>query len=359
MKTEEKIKLLKDKLYTKYGISFSEDDPAWLMTLINHDIINEALIAIEKIEESSNLSIENYQNIENISSKNLAKFKEVLQAINVLQINANKIQENVLAEANELDDKILVRYNELYNGIHSDINILTNSISEALMNISINTDSIEGVIQEELSKFKVDFSPISNLEEKINSYHDTFYNALDKKEEALKKETDDLVKNTEEIKQKVKNYHRKFDTIKKDLDQSILELDSKKEDINDAVSNFNGINKSVTTTMSMALICTGLVVGFGIATFFKIDVVSDYYFSQYDKKQEVMEKKQNELDDNIKVLQGLSKFLYDNNIEIGFNVYNDTNTPFLKFKKHQTYPEGSEYTFERAGNKFIGFKTKD
>jgi len=102
----------------------------------------------------------------------------------------------------------------------------------------------------------------------------------------------------------------------------------------------------------------GLIVGFGVATYFKIDAVSDYYFSRHDKKQIELENTQKLLEKKLETLKKLPDFLLQHRIDIGYGIYNNDvkNTPYLYFKTSQVYPEGSSYTFEHKGEKFIGFK---
>jgi len=102
----------------------------------------------------------------------------------------------------------------------------------------------------------------------------------------------------------------------------------------------------------------GLIVGFGVATYFKIDAVSDYYFSRHDKKQIALENTQKLLEEKLATLEKLPAFLLQHKIDMGYGIYNndDKNTPYVYFKVRQVYPDDSVYTFERQGDKFIGFR---
>jgi len=114
----------------------------------------------------------------------------------------------------------------------------------------------------------------------------------------------------------------------------------------------------VTSNIKLAFLSLGLIIGFATATFFKIDAVSDYYFSRYEEKQKELENAQKILGEKLAALEKLPEFLLQHKIDIGYGIYNndDKNTPYLYFKTSQVYSDGSSYTFERKGEKFIGFK---
>jgi len=308
-------------------------------------LFNTLVVASESIHSELEENFGNYRGISNTSVESLVKYKELLQSITAIQVKTQKafeqtanMDESLIKKVTYLQDKIQEENKQTYIKIRDALvqvePFTQNAINKAVKNVFVDTSKIESSIERKLESF--DVSDINNtiafIDERSQALHSinkTFYTNI----EHLSRANENLNTHTQALK----------DTV---------------SSVNDAVKSFKGINKSVSIAMSAALLFVGLVLGFGVATFFKIEAVSGYYFSAYDEKQALMEEDQAILQERVSSMEKLPEFLAKHNIRIDYGIYgNDPKKiPYLLFQKEQTYSEETPYTFERKGEKFIGFR---
>jgi hypothetical protein len=299
------IKELQQKIYNSYGIVLKEDDPAWLMVLIYNDLLKEV-----------NKSIDDLHNMPKISQAN----EEILKALSTLQLKTS----DLLSKAEEITSKVTVENLTFTDNIVEKIKgikkVVEHSTKDAISGINIDTKKIENII--------------------INKLTELDLSKVDKFIEQISEEIEDV--NTE-INTSIVDLKSSNTLLKK----SIEELDRKSKTINKAVKEINSANKSVSMTMTVAMLSTGIVIGFGIATYFKIDALSNYYFSKYEKKQKLLERK-------IQSYSKLNKYLYENEIEIHFGKFSDTKKPFLSVDKDDTQQDiNGRRTFTRNNGQVV------
>jgi hypothetical protein len=246
--------------------------------------------------------------------------EEILKALSTLQLKTS----NLLSKAEEITSKATVENLAFTDNIVEKIKgikkVVEHSTKDAISGINIDTKKIEHIIinkltELDLSKVDVFIEQISEEIEDVNTEINTSIVDLKSSNTLLKK--------------------------------SIEELDHKSKTINTAVKEINSANKSVSMTMTVAMLSTGIVIGFGIATYFKIDALSSYYFSKYEKKQKLLERK-------IQSYSKLNKYLYENEIEIHFGKFSDTKKPFLSVDKDDTQQDiNGRRTFTRNNGQVV------
>ena len=286
---------------------------------------------LEVLKEQLDNSFANYKGISENSAETVEKLNNILRSVNTLQINLQSTIEGVERRSSEIlkaaeakadaatksanDLKTQMgkywsqEYNQtkkdfdnLYDNINSSINTLKQNlqtmINAAIRDAYIDTTQIEAIIEKEIQK--VDLSPILNTAYTIERY------------------TKRLDEDKAQLEHTVEQFRR-----------ALSALEGKAEQINNATRKINKINKSISTGVAASLLVFGTVFGFGIATYFKIDAISEYYFSRYDKKQAELEKQVAKNKENYKKLKGLQKFIADHNIDITYGTYKGTDTPFV------------------------------
>jgi prefoldin subunit 5 len=304
-------------------------------------VLDEIQLDIETAKEALENNFENYKKVSDISNENIDKFQSVLQGINSLQIKvveALEKGENLSGIADSIIDKQRSDNKALYGAIKKEIEAIEakagEAVNNAVNNIYIDTKELSKIIDQKIGT--VDLSRLSDLVTRTNAGFD--------KSIAMMAHSMNQVK-------KIDNILR---SSIKGLNDTADKIDIKVNEINDAANNINSINRSVSMAMSLALLAGGAVIGFGIATYFKIDAVSDHYFSKYDKELATHAQTNIDLKNRVETLEHLPKFLKDNDIFIGYGIYNDTDTPFIRLKQNQMSKE-SDLTFVRDGEQFIGF----
>jgi hypothetical protein len=308
-------------------------------------VFNSLLIQAEGLKEELVTNFNTYQNIDIHGADTLQKFKEVLQSITAIQVKSQdafervaKLDANLIERVSHLQKKIQDENKKTYQNIKllfSQLEPFTlKAINSAIRHVRVDTSSIEASIERKLEAFDVSdinktITLIDERSQILQAMNEKFYNTS----ESLQSTHAELQKHTQ------------------DLENTV-------SDINDAVKSFKGINKSVSAGVKITFLCLGLIAGFSVATFFKIDALSNYYFSSYDKKQQEINSTQNLLEERLSKLENLPEFLLKHRIDIQYGIYSDDSkkTPYLRFEKSQVYSDGTSYTFERKGEKFIGFK---
>jgi len=310
-------------------------------------VFNSLLIQAEGLKEELVTNFNAYHNIDTHGANTLQKFKEVLQSITAIQMKSQdafekvaKLDANMLERVSHLQKKIQDENKETYQNIKyllSQIESFTQqAINSAVQHVHVDTSNIEASIAKKLEAF--DASDINQTIELI-----------DERTQTLQVMNDKFHHTSESL----QNTHTKLQEHTQALENTVSK-------VNDAVHSFKGINKRVKTGVKIAFLGLGLIVGFGIATFFKIDALSNYYFSAYDKKQQQLEDTQGQLTQRISKLEKLPDFLLQHNIDIRYGIFRDekgssTSIPFITLKNKQLN-EDERYSFSRNGEMYIGFK---
>jgi prophage DNA circulation protein len=310
-------------------------------------VFNSLLIQAEGLKDELITNFNTYQNIDTHSADTLQKYKEVLQSITAIQIESQdafekvaKLDANLIERVSYLQKKIQDENKETYQNIKlllSQLEPFTQkAINSAVRHVQVDTSGIEASIERKLEGFDV-----SDINQTIH--------LIDERSQILQAMNE--------------KFHRTSDALKSthvELQEHTQALENTVSDVNEAVQSFKGINKSVSTGVKITFLSLGLIAGFGVATFFKIDALSNYYFSHHDKKQKEIINTQKLLEEKLSKLEKLPEFLLQHHIDIRYGIYDDDSkkTPYLRFKKSLVYPNGSSYTFERKGEKFIGFKNE-
>ncbi len=186
---------------------------------------DEILIDLGVVSQNMNERFSDYRNVIDAS----IILHDILESLQALQNNAKKSNKDAVQQTEKLQTALGKNYRDEYSQTKKDFNELFNNINKAINNLQndINTKIHHAADN-------VDLSEINKI------------------------------------------------TVK--LQLAINQLNDKASQINEATNKFNTINRSVSLSLAIMLIFIGLVGGFSAATFFKITALSDYYFSEYDKK---------------------------------------------------------------------------
>jgi hypothetical protein len=277
---------------------------------------DELQLELESIKEILESNFSNYQNISRVSNKNINDFESILKSINTLQINATNTVENSLEKANQFKGKIEEQNQELYRNIYKQLTMLKEGlnsiINDAVSKVEIDTNGFEKIINKKLQEFD-----ISKVDEAIKEvHHGLFYLNLISKRMA-----------------------------------------EKEEGINTAIDNINDANFNLSLFTLMSSLGLGLIFGIVLSTVFQIEIFSDYYFSKYDEKQEVLDSNVKGLSKEIDKLNDLNKWLLKNKIEIKYGQFKDSNQHYILLKKEDTQEDADGKTsFYRNGNTVIFIK---
>jgi len=77
----------------------------------------------------------------------------------------------------------------------------------------------------------------------------------------------------------------------------------------------------------------GIIIGSIILTFFKIDALSNYYFSKYDQEIAVEKKRNDELESKVKKLTDFQSFLFEKDIPFLFGKFSDSKKLYVAIGK--------------------------
>lgn len=279
---------------------------------------DELQIELESINESLEKNFSNYKEISMVSSNNIHEFQALLKSINTLQINANNIVENSLEKANLFEANIQADHERLYATVYRQMIELKKSINmmvnESVKTIEIDTDGFEKIINEKLQGFdtsKVDAA----IKEVANGLF--YLNLISKR------------------------------------------MAEKEEGINSAINNINDANFNLSLFTLIGSLGLGLILGFIISTVFQIDIFSDYYFSKYDEKQEVLDSNIKTINKKIDHLNALNQWLLKNDIEINYGRFKNSNDYYI-FLKDEDSKKGNNgktgYYDSDTGRTFVFIK---
>ncbi len=281
---------------------------------------DELKIELEIVGETLDKNFKNYKNISDISSEISENNQEVLESINTLQINAVENVENAIKKATDLKEemgkyysaentKIKKDFDDLMSNIQNELSTLKSTIEDAVNDVSIDTKKIEDIIIRKLAE--LDLNKVDEFIEKIG--------------EGIENVSADMSASVVEL--------NNGNTL---IEKSIENLNDKTKEINSAVKHINSANKSVTTAMTLAMLFVGAVIGFSTAIYFKIDAVSDYYFSGYDKKIKYEKEVNNELMEMMNESSKFEQWLTKNQIKVNFGTFPKTKENFISIPAKHT-----------------------
>ncbi len=261
--------------------------------------LDEVQLNIETASEVLDRNFENYKNVSDISGNISEKNQEVLDSINTLQINAVESVEDAIKKATDLKAEMSKYYSAEYSQTKKDLDSLSATIKNELDALN---NTIKETVEKSVNDLNIDTSKLSEIiDEKVNKVN---FSPLE----------DSITSHSENV----DNLVNAFEDANTRLNESAVSLSNKEEQINNAVKNINTANKSVSIAMTIAMIATGIAIGFGIATFFKIDALSDYYFSEYEEKVKYEKEVNKELLENMNDASKLERWLIANKVKVRF-----------------------------------------
>lgn len=200
----------------------------------------------------------------------------------------------------------------------------------------VDTSGVEAAVREKLSEFDVrDINDMIDLiDEKSQSLHhinQTFYKNI----EHLTQANDSLAS---------QNIH---------LEKTINKMEG-------TITGFKKSSNHLKFTSGSAILFMGILLGVALASFFKINALSTYYFSQYDEEKAALKASKEALEERVLSLEGLPEFLDAHGIDMRYGIYNNTkNTdnpvPYIGLNLNQMSMKKSN-TFTNEDEQFIGFK---
>jgi hypothetical protein len=275
-------------------------------------IFDELRLDLEVLKTQLDDNFKNYQSIGDVSSQNIDKFQDVLQSINTLQINAESSVKVALKSTHELKHEMGEYYSQEFINTKKILDALLSEVNNAFYNLkkTIN-DSIENGINDVVIDTSKLEAKVAKTLDQVNLFE--FRKSVDKLEDT----------NTD------------FIHASNTLIRSSQNIETTTDTINQSIKGINTVNKSLTMAITLSLATFFTFLGFSLATYFKIDALSDYYFSDYKQKLEVLKAAQGTTDFKISKLNKLSKYIYENNINISIN-YFDTGKPYMAIRKNAT-----------------------
>lgn len=209
-------------------------------------------------------------------------------------------------------------------------------VNESIKQMRVDTSGVEAAVREKLSEFDVrDINDMIDLiDEKSQSLHhinQTFYKNI----EHLTQANDSLAS---------QNIH---------LEKTINKMEG-------TITGFKKSSNHLKFTSGSAILFMGILLGVALASFFKINALSTYYFSQYDEEKAALKASKEALEERVLSLEGLPEFLDAHGIDMRYGIYNNTkNTdnpvPYIGLNLNQMSMKKSN-TFTNEDEQFIGFK---
>ena len=311
-------------------------------------VFNSLLIQAEGLKDELITNFNTYQNIDTHSTDTLQKYKEVLQSITAIQIKSQdafekvaKLDANLIERVSYLQKKIqdennatVTKIKELLYGL---IPITQELVNESIKHMRVDTSGVEAVVRQKLSEFDV---------RDINDMIDV----LNEKSQSLRSINQAFYKNIEHLTQ-----------ANDSLSSQNIHLEETINKMEGAITGFKKSSNHLKFTSGSAILFMGILLGVALASFFKINALSTYYFSQYEEEKAALKASQETLEERILSLEGLPEFLDAHGINIRYDVFNkedgtSSGVPFIALKLNQIRSEKSQYTFNRKDEHFIGFK---
>jgi DNA repair exonuclease SbcCD ATPase subunit len=269
---------------------------------------DELLVDLETVEKRLSENFSNYKTISEISKESTERFIDALKELNDMRLAVG----STLKSLRGLHDKIESSNAEINRKLKSSFTNLASEIDsvvqDAIKAVHIDAKEIEKIIDEKLVK------SVNTLIDKLDSDIDSVTNDIDR----VVVEAKDTAK-----------WARA--TIKQSEQESKL-IRKKADDLADALAEFDKIRKTRILGWFGGGVLAGAIIAAAILTFFKIDAISDYYFSSYEKRLSDLQKQNQAVAAEVARLRGLSRFLHDHNVKVGYGLFSDTKEPFLSLR---------------------------
>ena len=265
----------------------------------SESIILELNDTLDRYTTVNSVSIEIVDKNQAILDENQA----ILKTINTLQINSAAAAKSVF---NRVDN--------LKSGLES-------IAQDAIGNVTIDTSDLSMILNKKIAQF--DIGKLEQLIDKSNS----------------------------SVGSAIKNFNyseSRLNDASQELDKTAHHLTSKTSALNTAVNDIKAANKSHTMSMMVTGSVIGAVIGFGLATYFQISAISDFYFSTYETKQARLESSVDKLND-------FNKWIMENEYQFDFGTFNDAKQNYLKIDKKEleTCKDHELYAYENKGKNLI------
>lgn len=276
--------------------------------------IQDALTAFSTLNaELENLSDSMAQNLGDYKSLT-SNQKEILEAINTLQINSNKIKDELLDFANvmpnfvnKLNDKISLNSTNVIKQIEKSLSDANGTINRNFESLKKKIDGLEDSNLEAIKK-AIDSVNFSRIEKAINSQ---------------------IAKQQKELSSHISTLDGSIDSINK----SSKNLEAVQHNINLAISNFNKASKSLTVWKIVAVLFVGAFVGAGAMLAYGLPVAKPLYYTDLVKARKDNLATQEDYKAMIQKANGVVKWLDKNNIRYGYGYFSDTKLPYFFFEK--------------------------
>lgn len=263
------------------------------------ELLDELVTNLEVVKEDLSKNFSNYKAVNTASDKAIDNLNAILKRIAELEISANNIANEAVKKVEDLRSELAKYYSDEYAQTKRDFDALLSSMRKEIFELKVE---IAKQIQNSIDDLEIDTSEIEAI--------------LNSKIKAI---------NISPLKASI----LKANETAKMVDSAVDSLYQKGEEINSAISSLNSANRAVSGVVAATLLFVGVVVGFATASFFKIDAISNYYFSQYDQKIEQEKKRNDELQELIGRSNGLVKFLLRHRTKVTYGVFEDSKIPYL------------------------------
>jgi len=276
--------------------------------------IQDALTAFATLNaELENLSDSMAQNLGDYKSLTTNQ-KEVLNAINQLQINSTSARDKIIELLKELPKYL----DDMKSSFKSDANSIDAQIKATLSSFEQNMQSSLLELNRKLKE----------LDRENQESIKTAINSINYKQ--VQKHINQTVKQAE---YKLINSLDNFTKVIRAIKETKREIESVSYELNDSVESFNSAVKSMNWVKSIAYISIGAVIGAAAMLYFGLQEAKPLYYADIVQKQKEYETAKAKYLKTVKNLTGVAKFLNKNGIIFGYGYFDDTKEPYIYFKK--------------------------
>ena len=278
---------------------------------------DELQLELSDLKEALETNFIHYKNVSDISSDISQKNQAVLESINTLQINAENSVNDAIDKAEKLKAQMAEYYSAEYSKTKSNLVAMIGT-----MNKSINAleEDINRDIQSAINKAHIDTSALSQIiDDKIEGIDLTALEDFTKKVNAyITSHSDDFTAAAEVLNSSANT-----------LDDTVSKINTSTDRLNANIKKINWLNYGVVAIVSLG---AGLIIGGGGMFFKAFDLVDYAYKEDYKESLAQLEAKKASIDE----LPKLYQYLRDNEIEVHFGIFDDTQKPYLAIDKDDT-----------------------
>ena len=255
---------------------------------------------LENLDDSMTENINDYQSL-------TTNQKEILAAINSLQINSTKIKDDLVEFGNDLPTFINQLNDKMKSSSSRVIQQTEQSLDEA--KISINND-------------------FQRLKNKINDLESTNLKAIEKAIDSVNfTQVEKAINN--QIARQQKKLNSNISTLDSSIDsinESSKNLKQIQKNINVSISNFNKVSRTLTAWKTVAVLTVGAVFGAAIMLVYGLSEARPFYY------QNLIRTKQ-EYKQAIQQSQGVAHFFNINNIKYSYGYVEKHKIKYFDFGK--------------------------